>query len=91
VGEWLGQTATPRHDKLTPAGQRMKLTKQPDGLLSMLAGHRRYSHVTAIRCDGINPGLLGMRKVISEDALRNALKRIPEAEGTHKRYIAIEK
>lgn len=51
-------------------------------LLSMLAGHRRYSHVTAIRCDGINPGLLGMRKVISEDALRNALKRIPEAEGT---------
>ena len=51
-------------------------------LLSMLAGHRRYSHVTAIRCAGINPGLLGMRKVISEDALRNGLKRIPEAEGT---------
>mgnify|MGYP003466988273 FL=1 len=51
-------------------------------LLSMLAGHRRYAHVTTIRCDGINPGLLGMRKVISEDALRNALKRIPEAEGT---------
>ena len=51
-------------------------------LLSMLAGHRRYSHVTAIRCDGINPGLLGMKKVISEDALRNALKRIPEAEGS---------
>ena len=50
-------------------------------LLSMLAGHRRYSHVTTIRCDGINPGLLGMRKVISEDALRNALKRIPEAAG----------
>lgn len=51
-------------------------------LLSMLAGHRRYAHVMAIRCDGVNPGLLGMRKVISEDALRNALKRIPEAEGT---------
>ncbi len=51
-------------------------------MLSMLAGHRRYARVTAIRCDGINPGLLGMGKVISEDALRNALKRIPEAEGT---------
>ena len=50
-------------------------------LLSMLAGHRRYSHVTAMRCDGVNPGLLGMKKVISEDALRTALKRIPEAEG----------
>ena len=51
-------------------------------LLSILSGHKRYAHVTAIRCDGVNPGLLGMGKVISEDALRNALKRIPEAEGT---------
>ena len=50
-------------------------------MLSVLAGHKRYSHVTAIRCDGVNPGLLGMNKVISEDALRNALKRLPEAEG----------
>ena len=51
-------------------------------MLSILAGHRRYAHVTAMRCDGINPGLLGMTKVISEDALRNALKRVPEAAGT---------
>ena len=51
-------------------------------LLSILSGHKRYSHVTAIRCDGVNPGLLGMGKVISEDALRNALKRIPETERT---------
>lgn len=50
-------------------------------LLSVLSGHKRYSHVTAIRCDGVNPGLLGMRKVISEDALRRALAAIPEAEG----------
>jgi hypothetical protein len=50
-------------------------------LLSILAGHKRYSHVTAIRCDGVNPGLLGMNKVISEDALRRALTAIPEAEG----------
>jgi hypothetical protein len=51
-------------------------------MLSVLSGHKRYSHVTAMRCDGVNPGLLGMSKVISEDALRNALKRIPEAAGT---------
>jgi hypothetical protein len=51
-------------------------------LLSILSGHKRYSHVTAIRCEGVNPGLLDMKKVISEDALRNALKRTPEAEGT---------
>jgi hypothetical protein len=50
-------------------------------LLSILSGHKRYSHVTAIRCDGVNPGLLGMNKVISEDALRRALTATPEAEG----------
>jgi hypothetical protein len=51
-------------------------------MLSVLSGHKRYSHVTAIRCDGINPSLLEMNKVISEDSMRNALKRIPETEGT---------
>lgn len=51
-------------------------------MLSILSGHKRYAHVTAIRCDGVNPSLLDMKKVISEDALRTGLKRIPEAEGT---------
>jgi Transposase DDE domain group 1 len=51
-------------------------------LLSILAGHKRYSHVTAIRCDGVNPALLEMNKVISEDSMRNALRHIPETEGT---------
>jgi len=50
-------------------------------MLSILSGHRRYAHVTAIRFDGVNPGLLGMNKVISEDALRRALGTIPEGEG----------
>ena len=27
-------------------------------LLSILSGHRRYAHVSAIRVDGVNPGLL---------------------------------
>src|SRR5215470_16445533 len=31
-------------------------------LLSVLAGHRRYAHVTALRCDAVNPPLLGMKK-----------------------------
>jgi hypothetical protein len=50
-------------------------------MLSALSGHKRYSHVTTIRCDGVNPGLLGMRRVISEDALRRALAAVPEDEG----------
>lgn len=51
------------------------------GMLLILSGHRRYAHVTGIRCDGVNPGLLGMRKVISEDALRNALKHLAQSDG----------
>jgi len=50
-------------------------------MLSILSGHWRYAHVTAIRGDGVNPGLLGMGKVISEDALRRALAATPQAEG----------
>ena len=50
-------------------------------LLSVLAGHKRYSHVTSIRSDGVNPELLGMKKVVSEDALRRGLEKIPEAAG----------
>ena len=50
-------------------------------LLSILAGHKRYAHVTSIRSDGVNPGLLGMEKVVSEDALRRGLAKIEEDAG----------
>ena len=50
-------------------------------LLSILAGHHRYAHISAIRFDGVNPGLLGMEKVVSEDAARRALKSIEEDAG----------
>jgi hypothetical protein len=50
-------------------------------LLSVLAGHRRYAHITALRCDPVNPPLLGMKKVVSEDAVRRGLKKINEAKG----------
>lgn len=49
-------------------------------LLSILAGHKRYAHVTTIRCDTVNPGLLGMSQIVSEDSLRRALLRITETE-----------
>jgi len=51
-------------------------------LLSILAGQKRYAHITALRCDHVNPGLLGMTKVVSEDAARRAMKKIPEMPGT---------
>ncbi len=50
-------------------------------MLSVLAGHRRYAHITALRCDPVNPPLLGMRKVLSEDSVRRGLAKIHEAKG----------
>lgn len=44
-------------------------------LLSVLAGHWRYAHITAPRGDGVNPGLLGMSRVASEDSVRRGLER----------------
>ena len=41
-------------------------------LLSVLAGHHRYAHIASVRCDGVNPGLLGMSKVVSVDSARRA-------------------
>jgi hypothetical protein len=50
-------------------------------LLSVLAGHTRYAHITTIRCDYVNPGLLGINKIISEDSMRRALLKIEEVAG----------
>jgi hypothetical protein len=42
--------------------------------LSVLAGHKRYAHITTIRSDSVLPGLLGMKRVRSEDAIRRAFQ-----------------
>lgn len=47
-------------------------------LLSVLAGHKRYAHINSIRNDGVNPELLGMSKVVSEDSVRRAFRDIDE-------------
>lgn len=47
-------------------------------LLSVLAGHTRYAHIAAIRFDSVNPGLLGMEKVVSEDSVRRAFQGADE-------------
>lgn len=44
-------------------------------LLSVLAGHKRYAHVTTIRSDSVTPGLLGMQRVRSSDAVRRAFRK----------------
>jgi Transposase DDE domain group 1 len=50
-------------------------------LLSVLAGHKRYAHITALRADNVLCELIGMSRVLSEDAVRRALHAIAESEG----------
>ena len=45
-------------------------------LLAILAGHKRYAHIIGLRGDALSPQILGMKKIISEDALRRALSRM---------------
>ena len=72
---------------MTPLGQLPFFIDFPktsglfDALLSMLAGHTRYAHITALRCDAVLAELLGMKKIVSEDAVRRAFKAIDETEG----------
>jgi hypothetical protein len=49
-------------------------------LLAVLAGHWRYAHISALRNDGVNPELLGMKKVASEDSVRRGLSSLKEDE-----------
>lgn len=44
-------------------------------LLAILSGQHRYSHVTALRADTVNPSGLGMSKVCSEDSVRRAFSQ----------------
>ena len=49
-------------------------------LLSVLSGHWRYAHISAIRGDGVNPELLGMKRAASEDSVRRALLAMKEED-----------
>lgn len=44
-------------------------------LLSVLSGHRRYSHITGMRGDDVLPQLLGIEKFRSEDSVRRAFEK----------------
>ena len=50
-------------------------------MVSVLAGHRRYAHITTRRCDPVTPPRLGMNKVVSADAVRRALSKIAAEAG----------
>jgi|GEM_PF-911922 len=51
-------------------------------LLSVLSGHQRYVHISALRGDSVNLELLGMSKVVSEDSVRRGFAQLDEETGT---------
>src|SRR3990167_9238925 len=51
-------------------------------MLSVLSGHTRYSHVTALRGESVNAELLGMKKIVSEDVIRRSLLGMDENKGS---------
>ena len=51
-------------------------------MLSVLAGHKRYAHITTVRSDSVLPHLLGMKRVRSEDAVRRAFQHGEEEAWT---------
>ena len=63
----LGYTSPNAHSKRDVLGT---------WLLAILAGHNRYAHITGLRGDAVSPQILGMDKIISEDALRRSLSRM---------------
>ena len=58
-------------------------------VLSIVTGGRRYSHVNALRHDGVNPGLLGMSKICSDDSVRRAFAPVDaqDAEAWLKHHL----
>jgi hypothetical protein len=50
-------------------------------VLSILSGHQRYAHINGLRWDAINPPLLGMSEVLSEDSVRRNFAKIDEEAG----------
>ena len=50
-------------------------------MLAVLAGHKRYTHIAALRGDEVLPELLGMGRIVSEDAVRRAFATIEEEAG----------
>lgn len=55
--------------------------------LAILSGHKRYSHITALRGDKVSAQLLGMSKIIGEDALRRALLRTSPGRPSHQKHF----
>ena len=58
-------------------------------LLGILCGQQRYAHLSALRFDPVNPGLLGMRKVVSEDSARRYLAAMSDEQSGWSLFVGL--
>jgi len=73
-GLWEGWVEDcPLHDKSPNAPPKEDILGTV--MLSVLAGHKRYAHITTVGSDSVLPQLLGMKRVRSEDAVRRAFQQ----------------
>jgi hypothetical protein len=47
---------------------------------SILCSHTRYAQVNPLRFDAVNPAMLSIKKVVSEDSARRNLKKFDQME-----------
>ena len=73
---WVEECPLEYHSPNAPAKRNVLGT----AMLSILSGHKRYAHITSIRGDGVNPNLLEMSKVTSEDSVRRAFKNVDKRD-----------
>lgn len=57
-------------------------------VLSMICGHYRFAHISALRGDTVAPALLGMAQVASEDTVRRAMLRLVKEEENRERSMS---
>jgi len=57
-------------------------------VLSLICGHYRFAHITALRGDTVTPQLLGMKQVASEDAVRRAMLRLVKEAADQERSMS---
>jgi len=48
-----------------------------------MAGRHRYAHISSVRMDRVNPQLLGMQRVLSEDSIV-----APSSASTQRRVLS---
>jgi hypothetical protein len=62
--DWVGDCPLSYSSPNAPTNRDIHVT----WMLSVLAGHKRYAYVTALRGDGVSPQVLGMRRIVGEDS-----------------------